>query len=89
MVCKSSRQKEFHPKTLTEHGSMMRTTVTLERLKRRGYFSFSEQFQKSYRSELQKLEFHNKTQRSIQDLAILLNPKIRNWINYYGKISRR
>lgn len=29
---------------------MMRTTVTLERLKRRGYFSFSDQFQKSYRS---------------------------------------
>lgn len=29
---------------------MMRTTVTLVRLKRRGYFSFSEQFQKSNRS---------------------------------------
>jgi group II intron reverse transcriptase/maturase len=29
---------------------MMKTTVTLERLKRRGYISFSEQFQKSYRS---------------------------------------
>jgi len=38
--------------------------------------------------ELRKLEFHNKTQRSIQDLAILLNPKIRGWINYYGKINR-
>lgn len=39
--------------------------------------------------ELRKLEFHNKTQRNIQDLAILLNPKIRGWINYYGKINRR
>ena len=29
---------------------MMRTTVTLERLKKKGYFSFSEQFRKSYRS---------------------------------------
>ena len=29
---------------------MMRTTVTLERLKRKGYFSFSEQFQKSRRT---------------------------------------
>jgi len=29
---------------------IMRTTVTLERLQRRGYFSFSEQFQKSYRT---------------------------------------
>ena len=39
--------------------------------------------------ELRKLGFHNKTQRSIQDLAILLNPKIRGWINFYGKINRR
>ena len=39
--------------------------------------------------ELRKLGFHNKTQRGIQDLATLLNPKIRGWIQYYGKISRR
>lgn len=39
--------------------------------------------------ELRRLEFHNKTQRGIQDLATLLNPKIRGWIQYYGKISRR
>jgi group II intron reverse transcriptase/maturase len=39
--------------------------------------------------ELRKLAFHNKTQRGIQDLANLLNPKIRDWIRYYGKISRR
>lgn len=32
---------------------------------------------------------HNKTQRGIQDLAKLLNPKIRGWVRYYGKISRR
>ena len=29
---------------------MMRTTVTLDRLERKGYFSFSQQFQKSHRS---------------------------------------
>jgi RNA-directed DNA polymerase len=39
--------------------------------------------------ELRKLGFHNKTQRGIQDLAKLLNPKIRGWVHYYGKISRR
>ena len=39
--------------------------------------------------ELRELDFHNKTQRGIQDLANLLNPKIRGWIQYYGKISRR
>lgn len=40
-------------------------------------------------AELRKLGFRNKTQRRIQDLATLLNPKIRGWIQYYGKISRR
>jgi RNA-directed DNA polymerase len=39
--------------------------------------------------ELRRLEFQNKTQRGIQDLATLLNPKIRSWIQYYRKISRR
>ena len=39
--------------------------------------------------ELRKLDFHNKTQRTIQDLAILLNLKIRGWLNYYGRINRR
>ena len=39
--------------------------------------------------ELRKMNFHNMTQRTIQDLAILLNPKIRGWLNYYGKINRR
>ena len=39
--------------------------------------------------ELRKLDFHNKIQRGIQDLAVLLNPKIRSWIHYYGKISRK
>jgi len=39
--------------------------------------------------ELRELNFHNKTQHTIQDLAALLNPKIRGWLNYYGKINRR
>jgi len=39
--------------------------------------------------DLRRLGFHNKTQRGIEDLARLLNPRIRGWIQYYGKISRR
>jgi RNA-directed DNA polymerase len=34
------------------------------------------------------MNLHNKTQSNIQDLAIKLNPKIRGWINYYGKVKR-
>ena len=39
--------------------------------------------------ELRDLQFHNKSQRTLQDLAVLLNPKIRGWLNYYGKIHPR
>jgi len=39
--------------------------------------------------ELRKLAFQNKTQRNIEDLAKMLNPKIRGWVGYYGKISHR
>jgi RNA-directed DNA polymerase len=39
--------------------------------------------------ELKKLGFHNRSQLTIQDVATLLNPKIRGWIRYYGTISRR
>lgn len=39
--------------------------------------------------ELMKLGFHNKSQWTIQGVANLLNPKIRGWIQYYGKISKR
>ncbi|PTN02428.1 group II intron reverse transcriptase/maturase [Mangrovibacterium marinum] len=39
--------------------------------------------------ELRALEFHNKSHWTIQDLSELLNPKIRGWINYYGKVHHR
>ena len=39
--------------------------------------------------ELMKLNFHNKSQWTIQGVANLLNPTIRGWLQYYGKISKR
>jgi RNA-directed DNA polymerase len=38
--------------------------------------------------DLRELNIHNKTQSNLEDLAFMLNPKIRGWINYYGKIKR-
>ena len=38
--------------------------------------------------DLRDIKLHKKSQCTIQDLAILLNPKIREWINYYGKVRR-
>ena len=39
--------------------------------------------------ELRKFSFHNMTVRNIQNIVILLNPKIRGWLNYYGRINHR
>jgi RNA-directed DNA polymerase len=38
---------------------------------------------------LRELAFHKKSQITIQDLALRLNPKIRGWINYYGKSEQK
>ena len=35
------------------------------------------------------MALRKKSQSTIQDLAIKLNPKIRGWINYYGKVKRK
>ncbi|NQY10149.1 MAG: group II intron reverse transcriptase/maturase [Flavobacteriales bacterium] len=37
---------------------------------------------------IRDLNLHRKTRSNLQDLAIVLNPKIRGWINYYGKVKR-
>ena len=37
---------------------------------------------------IRSMHLHRYTQGTIQDLAGLLNPRIRGWINYFGKISR-
>ena len=65
----------------------------LTRLKRGGVFlqydcKMSRKSKKRILQELRDLRLHNRSQSTIEDLAILLNPKIRGWINYYGKVKR-
>lgn len=40
-------------------------------------------------ADLRAMDLHRKSQSTIQDLAISLNPKIRGWINYYGNVRRK
>ena len=65
----------------------------LTRLKKGGVFlqydcKVSRKSKKRILQELRDLRLHKKSQSTIEDLAILLNPKIRGWINYYGKVKR-
>ena len=65
----------------------------MTRLKRGGCFlqyscKMSRKSKKRILQELQSTELHRRIQSNIQDLAKVLKPKIRGWINYYGKIRR-
>ena len=39
--------------------------------------------------KINKLNLHNRTGQTIEDLARELNPKLRGWINYYAKYGRK
>jgi len=65
---------------------------TITRLKLGGVFlqydcKMSRTSKKRILQEIREMELHKKSQSTLQDLAIRLNPKIRGWINYYGKVK--
>jgi len=39
--------------------------------------------------EIRQTKFHRWTTATIEDIAEMLNPKIRGWLNYYGKLQKR
>ena len=66
----------------------------MTRLKKGGHFlqfdcQMSRKSKKRILKDLRELNIQNKTGSNLQDLAIMLNPKIRGWVNYYGKIKRK
>ena len=65
----------------------------ITRLRKGGVFlqydcKMSRKSKKRILSDLREMALHKKSQSTIQNFAIKLNPKIRGWINYYGKIKR-
>ena len=65
----------------------------MTKLRKGGFFlqydcKMSRKSKKRILKDLGKMNIHKKTQSNLQDLAVMLNPKIRGWINYYGKIKR-
>lgn len=53
------------------------------------FYSFSpaisKQAKKKIGTNLRQMKLHIKTRTTLQDIAIMINPKLRGWINYYGK----
>lgn len=51
-------------------------------------YEMSRKSKKRILEDLRDIKLHTKTQSNLQDLAFLLNPKIKSWIHYYIKIKR-
>lgn len=53
------------------------------------FYSFSpaisRQAKKKIGTSLREMKLHIKTRTTLQDIAMMINPKLRGWINYYGK----
>ncbi len=47
--------------------------------------AISNDSKKAIRQEIKRMKIHFRVDKNIIDLSKLLNPKIRGWINYYGK----
>lgn len=50
--------------------------------------SISKTSRKKIVEEIRKTNFHRWTTATIEEIAEMLNPKIRGWINYYGKFCK-
>ena len=88
---KDGRNLKGHPVQFDFLGFSFLPLIT--RLRKGGVFlqydcKMSRKSKKRILRGLRQMELHRKSQSTIQDLANLLNPKIRGWINYYGKITR-
>jgi RNA-directed DNA polymerase len=43
---------------------------------------------KSIRKEMRRWRIHRKSDKSLEDLSWIVQPKLRGWINYYGKFYK-
>jgi RNA-directed DNA polymerase len=89
VYCKDSNRKaEFKDTEFTFLGYTFRARPTRSPKGRR-FKSFSpavsKEALKKMAGEIRRLKIHRRTEMSIEEIAKMLNPKLRGWIYYYGK----
>jgi len=56
------------------------------------FYSFgagiSQRAKKEISGELRSMKLHRRTRTTLEDIAKLINPMLRGWINYYGKFTK-
>jgi RNA-directed DNA polymerase len=91
VYCKDANRKESHPNEKFDFlGYTFRPRAGVNR-KGQLFCSFSPGISKKARlkisDEIRQWKLHQRTSQSIEDLAQLINPKLRGWFNYYGRFN--
>ncbi len=92
VYCKdSNRKEEYSEIKFTFLGYTFQPRLSVNRTGK-GFLNFSpaisEGAKKNITESINELRIHKKTESKIEDLAMELNPKLRGWINYYGKFRK-
>jgi len=93
VYCKDGRRKNSYPTTkFTFLGYDFRQRRTLNRKTKEVFQSFnpavSKTAEKSMRAHIRTLGLRNRTSLSLEEIADILNPILRGWIQYYGCYNR-
>ena len=92
VYCKqSNRQQEYAETSFSFLGYTFRprTVKTKGGVLKLGFMpGISHKAKKRIYAEIRKLRFHRWTTVNLQEIAKELNPKLRGWLNYYGRYTR-
>lgn len=93
VYCKDGRRKNSYPTTkFTFLGYDFRQRSTLDRKTKEVFQSFnpavSKTAEKSMRAHIRTLGLRNRTGLNLKEIADVLNPILRGWIDYYGCYNR-
>jgi RNA-directed DNA polymerase len=92
VYCKDGSRKGKYPNTEFDFlGYTFRPRTVKNRKRNSMFVSFtpavSKAAQKSMRQTTRKLNYRNRTELSLADIARLHNPILRGWLEYYGKFA--
>lgn len=92
VYCKDANRRECYPELKFDFlGYTFRPRLAKER-SGKFFVSFipaiSNKAAKSIRDTMRQWKLHRRTDKSLDDLARILNPVLRGWINYYGSFYR-
>jgi RNA-directed DNA polymerase len=93
VYCKDAKRKGEHENRKFDFlGYTFRARLVKSKLRKSFFMGFnpglSDQALKSMKEKIRKMEWPKLTFLSLQNVADIVNPMLRGWVNYYGRFSR-